>query len=155
MYPLAKIGVSGKLHDVCNLLSSLGLCADLFGNPLHPGRLFDDELFADSDGTEWLGGDREDGIGKEPFLYDLLQQASIERDSDRHFKEFIEIACGGTAGARVSLRYEWSVTVLFLWDMFVPCETVSFSLFGDAGRGGNASLSGSGLVCGESGKGPK
>lgn len=31
-YPLAKIGVSGKLQEVCSRLSSLGLCADRFGN---------------------------------------------------------------------------------------------------------------------------
>lgn len=32
IYPLANIGVSGKLHDVCNRLSSSGLCIVRFGN---------------------------------------------------------------------------------------------------------------------------
>lgn len=31
-YPLANIGVSGKLHEVCKRLSSRGLCADRLGN---------------------------------------------------------------------------------------------------------------------------
>lgn len=77
-YPLAKIGVSGKLHDVCKRLSSRGLCAERFEKPLLAKRLRDDVLDGKSGGSV-RPGECGDDIGNEPFLYDLLNPASIER----------------------------------------------------------------------------
>lgn len=100
-YPRAKIGVSGKLHEVCNRLSSRGLCADRLGKPLLMRRLRDDVLDGKSGGRV-RPGDRGDDIGIDPFLswflYDLLKPASIERV----FSVFNDGAWGGIAGARCS-----------------------------------------------------
>lgn len=72
-YPRAKIGVSGKLHDVCKRRSSRGLCAERLGKPLLAIRLRDDVLDGKSGGSVRPGGECGDvDIGSEPFLYDLL-----------------------------------------------------------------------------------
>lgn len=96
-YPRAKIGVSGKLQDVCKRRSSRGLCADRLGNPLLMRRLRDDVLDGKSGGRV-RPGDLGDDIGIDPFLYDLLKPASIERV----FRVFNDGAWGGIAGARCS-----------------------------------------------------
>lgn len=97
-HPRAKIGVSGKLHDVCNRLSSRGLWAERLGKPLLMRRLRDDVLDGRSGGSV-RPGDFGEGIGSDPLcLYDLLKPASIERV----FKVFNPGACGGIAGARCS-----------------------------------------------------
>jgi hypothetical protein len=57
-YPRAKMGVSGRLQDVCRRRSSRGLCAERFGKPLLANLLRDedDEVTEDrSGGSVWPG----------------------------------------------------------------------------------------------------
>lgn len=62
-------------------------------------RLLDDVLEGKSGGSV-RPGDLGDDTGNEPFRYDLLKPASIERV----FKVFSDGAWGGIAGARCSFR---------------------------------------------------
>lgn len=154
-HPRANIGVSGRLHDVCNRLSSRGLCAERLGKPLLIRRLRDDVLDGRSGGSV-RPGDLGDDIGIDPLRYDLLKPASIERV----LRVLSDGACGGMAGARCSFRYPPCSDLMRPRDdmamLWMPWVILGSSGDGDGGNGGNSSLSISGLDNGgEAGSGPK
>jgi hypothetical protein len=73
-YPLANIGVSGRLQEVCRRLSSRGLCAARLGKPVPILRR---ELLPGRSGGN-VPGPCDDAVAYIPFLYDLLKPASID-----------------------------------------------------------------------------